>query len=179
MDRQGWHETLEMCATGTFLCTRAAARAMISGGRGGRIINIASTNGKDAWPGLSAYNSAKAAVIMFTQTVAIELGRHGITVNAVCPGNIDTLMTRIPAERMVEAGLVPSVEAFMYGIGQDTCVKRVGTAEDVANVVAFLASSDADYVTGQAINVCGGLLLGVMAPGFEMMEMQRYAAGER
>jgi NAD(P)-dependent dehydrogenase (short-subunit alcohol dehydrogenase family) len=169
LDMQGiaWKSTMDICATGTFLCTKAAAKSMIDTKTRGRIINIASTNGKEGWPGLSAYNAAKAAVILFTQTAAIELGPHQITVNAVCPGNIDTQMVRVPLERAEAEGQIPSTENVFKAMAEEVSLKRVGQPEDIANVVAFLASSDADFITGQAISVCGGLTVGAMVEKFE------------
>ncbi len=169
LDRQGlaWKSTMDICTTGTFLCTKAAAKLMIGTKTGGRIISIASTNGKEGWPGLSAYNAAKAAVILFTQTAAIELGPHKITVNAICPGNIDTQMVRVPLERAEAEGQIPSAENVFKAMAEEVSLKRVGQPEDIANVVAFLASSDADFISGQAISVCGGLIIGAMIEKFE------------
>ena len=167
MQRLAWKSTMDICATGTFLCTKAASKLMIEKKTSGRIINIASTNGVDGWPGLSAYNAAKGAVILFTQTAAIELGPHQITVNAICPGNIDTQMVRVPLEHAETEGQIPSAENVFKAMAEEVSLKRVGQPEDIANVVAFLASSDADFITGQAINVCGGLTIGAMIERFE------------
>ena len=167
MEELSWKMTMDICATGTFLCSKAAARSMIENGIRGRIINISSTNGKGGWPGLSAYNAAKAAIILFTETAAIELGPHQITVNAICPGNIDTQLVRGPLELAEAEGHIPSAEEVFKAMAEEVCLRRVGHPEDIANVVAFLASSDADFITGQAINVCGGLSIGAMVEKFE------------
>jgi NAD(P)-dependent dehydrogenase (short-subunit alcohol dehydrogenase family) len=167
MEELSWKKTMDICATGTFLCSKAAARSMIENEIQGRIINISSTNGKGGWPGLSAYNAAKAAVILFTETAAVELGPHNITVNAICPGNIDTQLVRGPLEWAEAEGQIPSAENVFKAMAEEVCLRRVGQPEDIANVVAFLASSDAAFITGQAINVCGGLGIGAMVEKFE------------
>jgi NAD(P)-dependent dehydrogenase (short-subunit alcohol dehydrogenase family) len=167
MEERAWKKTMDICATGTFLCTKAAAKSMIERGIHGRIINISSTNGKGGWPGLSAYNAAKAAVILFTETAAVELGRDHITVNAICPGNIDTQLVRGPLEQAEADGQIPSAESVFTAMAEEVCLGRVGQPEDIANVVAFLASPDAHFITGQAINVCGGLMIGAMVERFE------------
>lgn len=167
MEELSWKVTMDICATGTFLCSKAAARSMIEKKIQGRIINISSTNGKGGWPGLAAYNAAKAAVILFTETAAVELGPHQITVNAICPGNIDTQLVRGPLEWAEAEGHIPSAENVFKAMAEEVCLRRVGQPEDIANVVAFLASSDADFITGQAINVCGGLGIGAMVEKFE------------
>jgi 3-oxoacyl-[acyl-carrier protein] reductase len=167
MEELSWKKTMDICATGTFLCSKAAARHMIETKTPGRIINISSTNGKGGWPGLSAYNAAKAAVILFTETAAVELGPHNITVNAICPGNIDTQLVRGPLELAEAEGHIPSAENVFKAMAEEVCLRRVGQPEDIANVVAFLASSDADFITGQAISVCGGLSVGAMVEKWE------------
>ncbi len=162
-----WRDTMDMNITGAFQCTRHAAKEMLRAGEGGRIINISSTNGLSGWPGLAHYNAAKAAIISLTQTSAIEFGASGITVNAVCPGNIDTQMVRNPYEEAVAEGLIPSMEGVYRAMAEEVCLKRVGQPGDVANVIALLCGADADFITGQAISVCGGLMIGAMVTKFE------------
>ncbi len=143
---------------GTFLCARAVARYLIVRGEGGKIINISSTAGLRGVAKFAAYCASKFAVVGFTQCLALELGAHGIHVNAVCPGLTET-------ERMdgIASGLKPegtSTEEFrdqmIDRFAQGNPLGRIGQPEDVANVAAFLASSDGDYMTGQAISVSGG-----------------------
>ncbi|MFT5367474.1 MAG: NAD(P)-dependent dehydrogenase (short-subunit alcohol dehydrogenase family) [Candidatus Latescibacterota bacterium] len=143
---------------GTFLCARAVARYLIVRGEGGKIINISSTAGLRGVAKFAAYCASKFAVVGFTQCLALELGAHGVHVNAVCPGLIET-------ERMdgIASGLKPegtSTEEFrdqmIERFAQGNPLGRIGQPEDVANVAAFLASSDGDYMTGQAISVSGG-----------------------
>ena len=127
-----------------FLCTRAVARTMM-GNRSGHIVNVSSINALRGQAGQSNYAAAKAGVIGLTRTNAMELAARGITVNAVAPGFIDTDMT---------AKLSPEVRekyAAQIPLG------RLGQPEDVAKLVAFLASDDAKYITGQIIGVDGGL----------------------
>jgi len=147
MSEAQWDAVLAVNLSGPFRLGQAAARHMMVRKRG-RIVNIASL----AWlgnVGQSNYAAAKAGLIGMTRTWALELGRHGITVNAVAPGFIETPMTQA----------VPSAvhEKFLRKIP----MQRVGQPEDVARMVAFLASDDAAYVTGQCIAVDGGLGTGI------------------
>ena len=128
----------------TFLCTRAVLRTMM-GARKGSIVNIASLNGIRTQAGQANYAAAKAGVIGMTKSNSMEFGSRGITVNAVAPGFIDTDMTAAMSEvtRTKYAAQIP--------------LGRLGQPEDVAKTVAFLASDDAKYITGQVIGVNGGL----------------------
>lgn len=156
-DEATWDAIMNVNAKGTLFCAQAAARQMIEQGRGGRIVNNASAAGKMA-PGknpLGAYSASKHAVIGLTKQMAMEWAEHGILVNAVCPGIVDTPMwdqiDRAVAKRQgVPIGTVKAQMAASVPIG------RIEQPEDVANLVAFLVSADADYITGQAFNVCGG-----------------------
>lgn len=144
MTEDAWDSVLEANLKGTFLCTRAAAKLMVKQ-RTGRIINITSVMGQVGNPGQANYSASKAGIIGFTRTVARELGSRNITVNAVAPGFIETQMTDVLVGDMREAALgkIP--------------LGRLGTPEDVGNIVAFLASDAASYVTGQTITVDGGM----------------------
>jgi 3-oxoacyl-[acyl-carrier protein] reductase len=137
---EDWRAVLETNLGGTYRLTRAALRAMIRA-RFGRVINIASVVGPRANAGQANYAASKAAVIGFTKTVAVEVARRGVTVNAVAPGLIETEMTEgIPAEFLAR---VPA--------------QRAGSPEEVAAAVAFLASAAAGYITGTTLYVDGGL----------------------
>lgn len=137
---EDWQRVLETNLGSTYRLTRAALRAMIRA-RFGRVINIASVVGPRANAGQANYAASKAAVIGFTKTVAVEVARRGVTVNAVAPGLIATDMTADIPEVLLER--VPA--------------QRAGTPEEVAAVVAFLASAAAGYITGSTIYVDGGL----------------------
>ncbi|MBX3013552.1 MAG: glucose 1-dehydrogenase [Caldilineaceae bacterium] len=156
-DEATWDAILNVNAKGTLFCAQAAARQMIEQGRGGRIINNASAAGKMA-PGknpLGAYSASKHAVIGLTKQMAMEWAEHGILVNAVCPGIVDTPMWDQIDQAVTERQGLPlgSVKAQMAA---SVPIGRIEQPEDVANLVAFLASADAAYITGQALNVCGG-----------------------
>ncbi len=153
-----WDRNLEVMARGTFLGTREAARAMQDLGNGGRIINIASQAGKTGWPMLAAYSAAKFAVIGLTQSAALELGPAGITVNAICPGTVDTPMLELEGGPM-------DVFSRLRGITRDEArarqqkaipLRRFATPADIANTALFLASDAGSFITGEAVNVTGG-----------------------
>lgn len=129
---------------GVFLMSTAAARVFMRDNVNGRIINIASDAGKRGYAHRSAYCASKFAVLGLTQSMAIELAPRGITVNAVCPGVINTAK-RAPGDPVVESITVP--------------VGRQGAPPDVARAVVFLAVPEADYITGQAVSVNGGIVM--------------------
>ena len=156
-----WHHFLAINTTAVFLCTKMAGREMVRLGNGGRIINIASNAGKQASAMGTAYSASKFAVLGITQASALDLAPYGITVNAVCPGPINTdRMSYWERDRAAERGI--SLEEFRSGVvaesGQRTPLGRIAEAEDIANMVAFLSSEDASFITGQAYNVNGGIL---------------------
>lgn len=153
-----WQVNLDVMATGAFYCSRAAARQMITQGVGGRIVTVASQAGKLGQALLGAYCAAKFAAIGLTQVLAHELGPHGITVNAVCPGTVLTPLLDVP-------GGIFDVYPKLSGITRDQYerkvlrtipLRRFQTPEDVAAAVGFLASEAAAYITGEAVNVSGG-----------------------
>ncbi len=161
LEEEVWHHFLDINTTAVFLCTKFVGQQMISRGAGGRIINIASNASKQASATGAAYSASKFAVLGLTQASALDLAPYGITVNSVCPGPINTdRMSYWERAKAAEQGL--SQEEFRAQIveasGQATPLGRIAEAEDVANMVAFLASEDANFITGQAYNVNGGLL---------------------
>ena len=161
LDQDVWDHFLAINTTAVFLCTKLVGREMVRQGTGGRIINIASNAGKQASAMGAAYSASKFAVLGLTQASALDLATYNITVNAVCPGPINTdRLSYWERDRAEEQGV--SLEEFRGQIvqesGQRTPLGRIAEAQDVANMVAFLASDDASFVTGQAYNVNGGLL---------------------
>jgi 3-oxoacyl-[acyl-carrier protein] reductase len=144
-----WDTVIAVHLRGSFLCARAAQRQMVQQ-RSGRIINLSSTSALGN-RGQANYAAAKAGIQGFTRTLAIELGPYGINVNSISPGFIVTPMIEETARRM---GV--SLEDFTKGAAEMLPVRRVGTPEDIAGVVAFLAGPDASYITGQNLYVDGG-----------------------
>jgi 3-oxoacyl-[acyl-carrier protein] reductase len=149
MTDDDWDTVLSVHLRGAFLCSQAAQQHMVAGAWG-RIINLSSTSALGN-RGQANYSAAKAGMQGFTKTLAIELGRYGITVNAIAPGFIATDMTAATAAR-----LGTDFEQFKQQAASQIPVGRVGTPEDVAAVAAFLASDDASFVSGQVIYVAGG-----------------------
>ncbi|MFW5997046.1 MAG: 3-oxoacyl-[acyl-carrier-protein] reductase [Verrucomicrobiota bacterium] len=147
MKTEEWQSVLDVNLNGTFNCIKAVARPMMKARRG-KIVNIASVVGIVGNPGQSNYSASKAGVLGLTRSIARELASREINVNAVAPGYIWTDMTKeLPEE---------AKKAFLNSIP----LGRPGTVKDVAKAVRFLASSDADYLTGQTINVDGGMVMG-------------------
>ena len=146
MKGKDWDEVIRVNLKGTFNCTKAAAKTMLKQ-RYGRIINISSIAGVAGNPGQANYAASKAGIIGLTKTVAKELGSRGITVNAIAPGFVQTNMT---------AGLS---EKAASDIISQIPLARAGTPEDIAGVAFFLASKNADYITGQVIHVNGGMYI--------------------
>ena len=161
LDKEVWDHFLSINTTAVYLATKFMARHMISEGNGGRIINIASNAGKQASANGAAYSTSKFAVIGLTQASAMDLAPHNITVNAVCPGPINTdRMSYWERDQAAERGITQ--EEFRSQIvensSQNTPLGRIAEAQDVANMVSFLAGDDSSFITGQAYNVNGGQL---------------------
>ncbi len=155
-EEQDWDLVMSVNAKGVFLCSRAVAREMIRLQTRGKIINISSQAGKTGALYQGAYCASKAAVLLFTQVLALELARFGINVNAVCPGVVDTPLLDALCEDLARRSK-KSVEDVKKALLRRVPLGRMETPEDVAKVVLFLASEDAGYMTGQAINVTGGM----------------------
>ena len=146
MKENEWDDVININLKGVFLCTKAVTRQMMKQ-RSGRIINIASIVGVSGNPGQANYVAAKAGVIGLTKTTAKELASRGITVNAIAPGFISTDMTDELPEETKEVML------------KQIPLAQFGKPEDIAKVAAFLASEDSKYMTGQTLNVDGGMVM--------------------
>ncbi len=155
MTDEGFDRTVAVNLRGVFLCMRAAGQQMLKQGDGGRIISVASQAGKTGFALLGPYCATKAGVILMSKAMAKEVGVTGITVNVVCPGTIDTPLLRGTLDPILDAQGV-TLEQWALKNGPPIALNRIGYPRDVANVITFLASDDADYMTGQAINVSGG-----------------------
>lgn len=153
-----WQKVIDVDLTGVFLTNRAAATIMLQQHCGAAIINISSMAGKTSWPASAQYSAAKAGVIGLTRSVAMELAPYDITVNAVCPGNTMTDMVLNVAETIARREGI-TAEEWLARRASDCPMKRIATVEEIAGVVAFLASPDAAYITGQAIEVDGGMVM--------------------
>jgi len=161
LSEEVWDRFLRINTTAMFLATKFVGRTMIKSGNGGRIINMGSDASKRGRATMAAYNASKFAVIGLTQASALDLAPHHITVNAVCPGSVNSdRMNYWEADQAAAKGI--SLEDFRASIvadaGKSVPLGRVAESEDVAKLVAFLASDDAAFITGQAYNVNGGTL---------------------
>ncbi|WOE75386.1 SDR family NAD(P)-dependent oxidoreductase [Alterisphingorhabdus coralli] len=151
-----WDQVISVNLSGAFYCTQAAARAMVAAGKGGRIINIASQAAKTGFPHLPAYVSSKHGMVGLTRASAVELGAHGITVNAICPNHVTTALGAEQNAYFSKLLGFESVEAYLDNMKAKNPMGRPGLPSDTAAACAWLASDEAIYVTGEALNVSGG-----------------------
>ena len=143
-DLETWNRTIEVNLTGTFLCCKAAAPAMIERGWG-RMVLIGSINSRKALKHRNAYAASKAGVWSLAQLLAVELAEHGVTANCIAPGPVDTAL----AKRMHDQTIRDAYHARLP-------IKRYGKPEEIASAIAFLASDEAAYITGHLLDVDGG-----------------------
>ena len=158
LEEKDWDTVHRVNVKGTFLCCRAIARHMINRDQGGKIINISSLAGKRGVARYAAYCSSKFAVIGLTESLAKELAPHRINVNAICPGLVDTERVGHIASAIMPEDLSPAEqrEQLVQQATSSVPFKRIAQGADVANMAAFLASSESDYLTGLAVTVAGG-----------------------
>jgi 2-hydroxycyclohexanecarboxyl-CoA dehydrogenase len=152
-DEDLWDRVLAVNLRGVIAVTHAVLPGMQERGRG-RIVNVASEAGRVGSHGSGVYSAAKAGVIGFTKAVAREAARYGITSNAVAPGPIETPLLMAAPEQLGELG-----DRIVQGMVGQTVLRRLGTPDEVAAAIAFLASDDASFITGQALGVSGGLAM--------------------
>ncbi len=155
LDPEAWHRTIDVDLHSIFYGCRAAIPHLRNAG-GGSIVNTASISGLFGDYGLAAYNAAKGAVVNYTKTLAIDHARENIRVNAVCPGAIETALT----------APMRASDSLMREYGKLIPMGRMGRPEEIADLVAFLASGEATYITGAAIVIDGGLTAATGQPNF-------------
>ncbi|MET0910453.1 MAG: SDR family NAD(P)-dependent oxidoreductase [Ilumatobacteraceae bacterium] len=148
-----FRRVFDVNVTGTWLVSKACASRMLAAGVPGRICNVSSQAGKKAWPMIGAYSAAKAAVISLTQAMAIELGPSGISVNAVCPGTVDTNLVNPNGMFVTMVGGEEGLDAFLE---REIPLRRLQSPEEIAAAICWLLSEDATGVTGEAMNVSAG-----------------------
>jgi NAD(P)-dependent dehydrogenase (short-subunit alcohol dehydrogenase family) len=154
-----WRTVLDVNLTGAFLVSKAVARSMIARGEGGKIVLISSLAGNRGVPGSGAYCASKWGVIGLVKTLALELAKHKISVNAINPGTFDTHLrdeNYVPLAEAEGVTLSEFRENFDKRMIARVPMGRMGTPEDIANLALFLVSDEAGYITGQAVDICGG-----------------------
>ena len=154
-----WERLMRINGLGVLIGIQEAARQFLRQGTGGKIVNTASVAGKQGFALVGAYSASKFAVVGLTQAAARELAANQITVNGFCPGIVATELWRNLDEQIMQTGRTSKAGEAMAEFSQDILLGRVSTPEDCAGIAAYLASSDSDYMTGQCIQVDGGMIL--------------------
>ncbi|MEX0801622.1 MAG: SDR family NAD(P)-dependent oxidoreductase [Dehalococcoidia bacterium] len=158
MDDEEWSREVDVNLNGVYHCCKAVARYLVERDRGGKIVNISSLAGRQGQAQYGGYTPSKFGVIGLTQMLAKELAPHRVNVNAVCPGSTDTDMMDGTFQRTGERMGI-TFDMIKQGVKMFIPLGRQAEPPEIAGVVAFLASSRADYITGQAINVDGGIMM--------------------
>jgi len=153
---EDWDRILNVNVKGTFFIMLEAAKKMIKAGKGGSIVNITSIAGLNGRPLFLPYAASKAAVINFTKSAALEFAKNDIRVNSIAPGTIDTTMWEKCSEDLSKINAC-NREELIDGWVKRIPLKRLAQPADIANSILFLCSKEGEYITGQTINVCGGL----------------------
>jgi NAD(P)-dependent dehydrogenase (short-subunit alcohol dehydrogenase family) len=155
---EDWQLVLDINLTGVMLCCRAVAPVMVAQ-KGGSIVVMSSMAAKTSWPATAAYSASKTGLLGLVRSVAQEVGPYNVNCNAVCLGHADTELLHAVDQRVCEQeGWKPGT--YLRRLAESNPMKRLGTVEEVAGLVAYLASSEARYINGQAIEMDGGLLMG-------------------
>ncbi len=158
LEEEAFDEVMRVNVRGTYLCSRAVARHMVSRPGGGKIINISSGAGKKGIARYAAYCASKFAIVGFTQAMAQEMAQHQVNVNAICPGLVDTERADFIAAALAPEG--ESAKEYRADMVRERSVRvpmgRIAQGEDIARMAAFLASAESDYMTGLSISVSGG-----------------------
>lgn len=154
-----WERLMRINGLGVLIGIQEAAKQFLRQGTGGKIVNTASVAGKQGFALVGAYSASKFAVVGLTQAAARELAANQITVNGFCPGIVATELWRNLDEQIMQTGRTSKAGEAMAEFSQDILLGRVSTPEDCAGIAAYLASSDSDYMTGQCIQVDGGMIL--------------------
>lgn len=155
IQEKSWDRIINTNLKGTFLCSQIVARIMVSQ-KDGRIINISSVAGRSGRAFAAHYAASKAAIINLSRSMALALAEHGIRVNAICPGITDTPMWEELDREKAKLFNIPQGRSFQDAISKIP-LQRAASPEEIASMVVYLASQNGDYITGQAINICGGM----------------------
>jgi meso-butanediol dehydrogenase/(S,S)-butanediol dehydrogenase/diacetyl reductase len=151
-----WSAVIDVNLTGAFFGLRVAAEHMVSAGRGGRIVNIASQAAKSGFAHAQAYTASKHGLVGLVRSAAIELGPYGITVNNVCPNHVTTGLGAWQNDYFAKVTGHDTVDSYLAAMARRIPMGRAGLVEDTASAVAFLCSEEAAYITAESMNVSGG-----------------------